>query len=414
MRNIREINPACFTILLACIACIAAGSGLTGGTAFGQVDVERLSDAALVEQLHRGDYKEEFDRRMRAYSPKRRLELAEMRAKMPRQRSFPQDYTDDELLEQACRMQEAMAATKALEELRVRYADADEQKVAVMEGKLRAAFASAGYLEPTPARLNDPAYHEASDALHGLSKAVAACLPEEKALKLLWDIHIEPKPHGGINRFLSHLGGKPFTGQATVDTLSALRQRLKTEYTNESLAAAGESPWMTGLTYLLAQCGQPGLEALKELDWDSPIGIQTMGVIGTEESQRLLLELYAATPAEHLDKRLDIIRAVSNNVRSEADAHLRDFVREELSGILANASFDRLFPLSSAVQIAGNTRDPHFLEPLQEFGRQFRLARIEPKPYETEEMLARSRKSLGEHLEVAIDRLRKAAEKAAE
>lgn len=376
MGNKRATGSGHMILAGLCLACLVNWAI----PSVAQTDLKSLDDDAIIEQLHREEYKAEFDRRMRVADPIKRIELAKKRTKQPRQREFPAAYTDDELLEQATHREDTMASTEALEELRVRYAEADTQKIAVMEGRLRTAFATLGYPE-SAGRLKDPIYHEETDALRGLSSAVAACLPEERALDVLWDVHIKPRPKGGIGRFLSHLSGAPFTGQATVDRLLALRHILKTEYTTHAAYAdAGEHEQVgTGLTALLAQCGQPGFEALKAMDWDSPVGIQTMGYVGTDESRKLLFDLYEQAEPSHIVRRLDIIAALASNLRSATDNTLRDFVRTELTEILLRDLYGSLTQFDSAVQIAADTRDPYFIAPLLKLREDLTPSRI-PAP----------------------------------
>lgn len=395
------------------IACLAVWAS----PAFGQGDLKSLDDDAIIEQIHRSEYTEEFDRRMDKASPQERTELARKRTKQPRQREFPTAYTDDELVEQATRMEDGNAHSKALEELRVRYAEADAQKIAVMEGKLRAAFAGLGDRKSVEEHLNDPVYHKISEGQFGLSSVVAACLPEERALDVLWDVYIEPRPKGGIARFISFLSGEPFTGQATVDRLAALRHILKTEYTTlEAYAAAGESEWIgNSMTLLLAQCGQPGFEALKAMDWDNPAGIQTMGYVGTNESRQLLFDLYKKAEPEHVSQRLKIIAALASNLRNTPGTALRDFVRTELSEILLADNYARLPELDSAVQVAGDTRDPFFIEPLQKVRRELTPSKIPVPANEfTREANEMNFRSLQADLDKSIKTLQKIAAKANE
>lgn len=409
MRNSILLNS--FVPARLFIGCLAVWAS----PALGQADLKSLDDDAIIEQIHRSEYKEEFDRRMDKASPEERTELARKRTKQPRQREFPTAYTDDELVEQATRREDIAASTEALDELRVRFTKADGQKVAVMEGKLRAAFAKLGYPEATNESLQDPAYHLDLDALRGLSKAVAACLPEERALDVLWDVYIEPRPKGGIARFISFLSGEPFTGQATVDRLAALRHILKTEYTTlEAYADAGESEWIgTALTALLAQCGQPGFEALKAMDWDNPAGIQTMGYVGTDESRQLLFDLYEKAEPEHVSQRLKIIAALASNLRNTPGTALRDFVRTELSEILLADNYARLPELDSAVQVAGDTRDPFFIEPLQKVRRELTPSKIPVPANEfTREANEMNFRSLQADLDKSIKTLQKIAAKA--
>lgn len=405
--------PADRLTTIVLIASFLIVAGHLANHAVAQPDLLRLSDDEVIEQLHREAYRQEFDRRMRLYTPDKRIELAEKRAKQPRLRQFPDGYSDDELIA-ICDFGDMEPAQKAIAALKSRYATADQAQIAAMAARLRAAYAATPYPSMTASNFDSPAYHASDNVYQGLNAAVKACLPEEEAIRLLLNVYIEPKPFRGVTRFLEVVRGEPFKGEVTLRALLELRMQLLNEYTPEGLLEAGEdSNLLDPLESRIAFCGDSGFEAFRELDWESPIGIRTMGSIDRPEARELLLNLYVETPVEQLDRRLNILGALAIHSDPASENPVRQFLRDELSSIILGDHFARPIMLSSAVQIAADTRDPYFLTTIHTLREKLAPARVQENASASDaEAAALNYCSLIESVAEATTKLEKAAAKA--
>lgn len=403
-----------FHVSIACVVLVSLASAMIifpMQRANAQDDLRSLTDNQIIEQIHRAEYVREFDRRMRLYTPEKRRELAEKRTKMPRQRVFPDGYTDDELIAHARQFSDNVPAMQAVRELGRRYSEADAPRVTAMASRLRAEFGGTTYPAMTADNYNSPSYHASSDAYLGLTAAVKACLPEEIGLELLWEVYVAPRPYRGVSHFLEAVRGHPFVGQATVDALMNLRVVLTEEYTPDEFMALGENANLLDLiNSTIAHCGEAGFAVFKVLDWNTPIGIQTMGSIDSPEARQLLLDLYEQTQPEHVDIRLNIVGALSIHQNPKEDGPARDLLRRELPAIILGGHYDRPTLLSDAIQIAEGTRDPYYLEALYAFQRGLTIARIlEAVPASEADGAMLNFRSLNEFLANSIRTLEKVA-----
>lgn len=372
-----------------------------------QAQLGSLTDGQIVEQIHRAEFKAEYDRRMEAYSPEQRRTLAEMRAKMPREHSFPAGYPDEALLDHIEAFDDSAPAWAAIRELAGRYVGKDAARVNALAARFRSRFGRIPYPAMTPENAGAREYHERDNAYRGLSEAVKACLPEPAALDLLWDVYISPKPYRGVSRFLGMVRGAPFNGQATIERLLLLDALLREHYTQEDYRQAAEDPnLLDALRGAIAHCGDAGFETFTAMEWDSAQGIHTMGTLDRPEARAMLVDLYRATPEEQMDRRAAILGALAIHYDQAGSEPGRDLLRVEIPRILLAGSYDRPSILRGLAGTAAKTRDPYFLDALRALQQDLTPARLMAAAPESEqERAALNYRALRGELDRSIDTL---------
>ena len=180
------------------------------------------TEAALLDQLHREAATERY-------------------RDTPGRRQFPQEFTDDELLDLGLALdpQDTNPANQAIQELKKRYEDASTEEHTALANRLRAEYQTTPYPILLPDLSNSAEYNASQENYSTVDRAASALLPEAVALALFRDIYLNSGQKGAITRFLLSINGEPFTGPPTLAVLEELRIRTAA-YDESELRALGE------------------------------------------------------------------------------------------------------------------------------------------------------------------------------
>jgi len=210
-----------------------------------------------------------------------------------------------------------------------------------------------------------------------------------------------PEPAGDNTRYAQHakLAGKVFPGPVAVDVLKrllfekaywnslddyslALLELPREAYGPETAAAALElhqhflqtppnphlwcfgSPGERAVT-VMGRSGEAGLEALKQIGWQSYDGVLAVGHNPADEAREMLLDLYRE-PDTLPYLRLRVLYVLSERHLRKPDDRLVQFFRDELPKFLRAPAGGEEWDVNTAVAAAGFTRDAYFLPYLEQ------------------------------------------------
>lgn len=351
-------RPIFITILP--VACLLLSLAMASH-AIATTEVSAMTDQELMQNFYREDVRNEFHKRLEERSSGGRQELLKLYENRVILRKYPQDFTDQELVERLPAFQDVGAFLPAQKELAQRYrlGNPDEQR-AIVE-LLQSAFT------PVSQDGDDSAVPGKSQLNAGLALAVGKILPESEAVDLFYEVYVESNESNGITTFLRSLEVAGVRGQHTAKVLGKLYTAVH-GIEPEPRRARGEDPELELMILpLLGRCGKDAFEELKKVNWSDPgIGVQAMGAIGTLDARDELLGLYAQCSDELSDRRLTILSALTNILHFTDDEVTRNVLRQELSKFLMPpTSVEEIGYCGRAAEIAANTRDLYFLDVLR-------------------------------------------------
>lgn len=336
-------------------------------TALAQSDLSGLTDDELVEQLHRKSYKEALLRRIAERSPEERDALS-ARMIEPRDRKYPDEYSDEELFEHFRDLGDRNAASRAREELRGRYEGKSTEELSAFHDRLLAEYTAT---LPTDSNGEEPvdsevlarrSYQLRLDALTRMT------LPEALALNLFQGVYVDNRHKGSLTAFLDSLRDPAFSGPSTRAALEALLARVS-RYDAQELEAMGESEYLKAMIEKrLHEWQRQQLDmsfaAVRSRDWGkNRSDVLAMGRFEEPEALDMLLQFYDGLPKEPSNSRnrLFVLGALLARPERTSNGEVQRRLRDDLPEILGQDYNHRLLRLTDVVSFVEKTNDPYFI-----------------------------------------------------
>ncbi len=339
------------------------------GSAWGQADLEKLTDQELLERLSEPEARALLEQRFSTYleTDKRRIMREHFEAAAARGSATREEPSAAELIERLNTATGPEGWIKALAELELRYNAADGSEQRAIQTEYLAGW------DRVPLPPAEPEYNEQFGWLNlyfiYANNARKYFQNEEELLAALKLRLLRPEVSKGELRFLEALSQPGVVGvlgplsAKYVETAASVRKTQ--ERTPEFIESLSDS---IDYSYaILGQCGQDGLEVIKRLGTARHDGgINALRYIDVPEAEAMLWEAYDSFTPTGRNMRVKVLGALMEKQRRSPNDERLERIRSEMVQYLVVPKGEfYLSELSSAASVAEESRDAYYLPYLE-------------------------------------------------